>query len=123
MKKICSLFLLSLVILSCSKDSESSITPTPSTPPSTDGKSHYLSDVAPIISNRCTGCHGNTPSNGAPMSLTTLDAVKEAIQNRGLISRINLPQGDPGMMPKNGTKLSQSDIDKITKWQTDGFLN
>lgn len=106
---------------SCSSDSGDATPVTPTQ--SADGKVHYATDVAPIISSNCIGCHANPPVNSAPMHLTTLDAVKDAIQNRGLLTRIGLPQGDPSMMPKNGTRLSQTNIDKIAKWQTDGFLN
>lgn len=113
--------LWSFMLFSCSK--EDSTTPTPVLPlPNPDGKVHYT-DIAPIINSNCTGCHGATPSNGAPMSLTTLNNVKDAIQNRGLLDRISRAQGTPGMMPNGGTRLPQASIDKITKWQTDGFLN
>lgn len=120
--KLIAFAFLSFILFSCSKeDTTSSQTPTGPTP-NPDGKVHYV-DISPIISSNCTGCHGNTPTNGAPMSLTSLTAVKEAIQTRGLISKISLPQGDANLMPKNGTRLSQAAIDKIAKWETDGFIN
>lgn len=121
---ITALLFLSFASISCSSDdSGSTPAPTPNPTPNPDGKVHYTTDVAPVINSNCTGCHSDPPTNNAPMPLTTLDAVKGAILTKGLIERISLPQGDPNMMPKNGTRLSQTAIDKIKKWQTDGFLN
>lgn len=117
-----SIAFLIVLNLSCSSsddDSPSGGNP----PPSSDGIVRYVNDVKPIITSNCTGCHGSTPTNDAPMSLTTYDAVKSAIQSRGLIDLISLPQGDPSMMPKNGTRLPQSSINKIIEWETDGFVN
>jgi len=121
--KLITLAFLSFFVISCSNDDSSTSSSSTGSTPNPDGKVHYTSDIAPVINSNCTGCHGNTPTNGAPMSLTSLTAVKEAIQNRGLIARISLAQGDINMMPKNGTRLPQATIDKIAKWETDGFLN
>ncbi len=79
-------------------------------------------DVQSIFANNCTACHSNPPQNGAPMSLTTYQDVKNAIQNRGLIDRISRDQGAGGMMPAGGQRLPQSTIDLIVQWQTDGLL-
>ena len=57
------------------------------------------------------------------MQLTTYDDVKNAILTRGLIDRISRTQGSGGMMPNGGTRLPQATIDKIIRWQTDGFVN
>lgn len=113
-------------LVSCSKDDENTNATgggNTTQPPSNDGIVRYVNDVAPIINSNCTGCHGNPPTNSAPMHLTSYDAVKDAVLNRGLISRISLPQGDANMMPKNGTRLPQTAIDKIIEWQSDGFVN
>jgi hypothetical protein len=82
----------------------------------------YLQDIKPIIDNNCNNCHGATPSNGAPMSLVTYSQVKDAMLNRGLINRISLTQGAPGMMPGQGTRLPQTTIDLIVDWNTDGLM-
>lgn len=82
----------------------------------------YTTDIAPIISNNCVACHTDPPVNGAPMRLTTYSDVKSAVLNRGLIDRISRSQGAPGMMPNGGTRLPQASIDKIIKWQSDGFV-
>lgn len=83
----------------------------------------YTNDVAPIISANCIFCHKQPPVNGAPMSLLTKEDVKNAILTRGLLDRISRAQGAQGMMPNGGTRLPQASIDKIVKWQTDGFLD
>ena len=71
--------------------------------------------VAVIMSGNCNSCHGATPSSGAPMSLTSLTEVKEAIESRNLIGRI-----ENGSMPPNGS-LSSTQINNIKAWQAQGF--
>lgn len=108
---ITSMFLM-LIMVSCSSGSddddpilnppESSIT--------------YGNTISVIVNGNCTGCHGSTPTNGAPMSLTTYNNVKDAVENRGLINQI-----ETGNMPKNGTNLSATQIQNFKTWQTNGF--
>ena len=76
----------------------------------------YTADIAPIMSSRCTNCHGSTPSNGAPMSLTTLANVKDAVENRGLLGRV-----ENGTMPPSGSDLTAAQIQAIKDWQSNGF--
>ena len=78
-------------------------------------------DIKPIIDNNCVQCHGNPPQNGAPMSLSTYSQVRQAVENRGLIDRISLPEGDSGLMPLGGPRLPQSSINMIIQWRDDGF--
>jgi uncharacterized membrane protein len=80
------------------------------------------SDVKTIFENNCLFCHGATPSNGAPMSLTNYNLVKDAVQNRNLLNRISRQQGDQGAMPLGGPRLPQSSIDLLVKWNADGLL-
>jgi hypothetical protein len=114
MKKILC-FLLFFLILSCENQSESDLTnPIPT-------KVSYTKDVKSIIDNNCTTCHTSPPKFGAPMPLTSKLLIQDAILNRGLVNRISLPQDDPDMMPYGGTRLPQTSIDIIIKWQEDGF--
>ena len=83
----------------------------------------YQLNVKSIIDNNCVACHGTVPSNGAPMSLTTYENVKDAVLNNGLIERVILENGQSGQMPLGGPRLPQNRIDEIIKWQTDGFQN
>jgi len=116
MKKIYSIstLLLILFIYSCSSSSNDDVI---ITPPNNNNDVTYTNDVKPIIDNNCLNCHTNPPQNGAPMPLTTYDNVKEAVQNRGLIGKI-----ESGAMPKNGTPLSTSQVQTVKDWQTGGFI-
>ncbi|OGS70099.1 MAG: hypothetical protein A3F91_13355 [Flavobacteria bacterium RIFCSPLOWO2_12_FULL_35_11] len=76
----------------------------------------YSNTISTIVNGNCTGCHGSTPTNGAPMSLTTYNNVKDAVENRGLINQI-----ETGNMPKNGTDLTSTQIQSFKTWQTNGF--
>lgn len=108
---------ITLLLSGCSNESSNDLTnPVPI-------KVSYTKDVKPIIDNNCTICHTSPPKNGAPMSLNSKLLVQDAIINKGLINRISLPQGDPDMMPFGGTRLPQTSIDIIIKWQQDGFLD
>ncbi len=81
----------------------------------------YTNTVKAIIDNNCISCHAAVPVNGAPMSLTTYELVKNAVQTRGLLDRISRPQGAPGMMPNGGTRLPQAVIDQVFEWGQNGL--
>lgn len=104
------------LFLGCTNDSESDLVD--NTVPST---TTYTNSIKSIMDNNCISCHGNTPSGGAPMALTTYQNVKDAVVNKGLIDRISRAQGASGMMPLGGTRLSQSSIDQIVDWKNNGF--
>jgi len=109
--------ILTLFLINCTSHSEEDLTN-----PVILGNTKYTIDVKPIIDSKCVVCHSDTPTNGAPMPLTTLAAVKEAIQNRNLIGKISRPDGALGLMPYGGPRLPQASIDIIVDWQTSGFL-
>lgn len=81
----------------------------------------YTNTVKSIIDNNCITCHAATPVNYAPMSLTTYENVKEAVQNRGLLDRISRAQGAQGLMPSGSTRLPQAVIDQVFTWSTQGL--
>lgn len=80
----------------------------------------YENTVKAIINTNCISCHSNPPVNGAPMSLTTFEDVKNAIENRGLIERISSEDLD-FVMPFGGPRLPQNLIDAIIEWQDNEF--
>jgi hypothetical protein len=82
----------------------------------------YTNDVKPIIDGSCVGCHGNPLINGAPMSLTTYENVKQFVQNEKIINRISRDINDPQLMPVSGPKLPQPVIDLVIKWKDQGCL-
>ena len=100
-----------LLIVSCSNDDDTELI----TPP-TNGDVTYSNTVKAIIDNNCLNCHVNPPINGAPMSLITYSNVKDAVQNRNLIGRI-----ENGTMPPNGS-LTSTQIQAIKNWQADGLV-
>ncbi len=62
----------------------------------------YQDDIRLIIQNNCTSCHSDPPVRNAPMSLVTYFEVVDAVDNRGLLSRINSasnPMPPAGRMP------------------------
>ncbi len=80
----------------------------------------YEANVKSIIDNNCVGCHNNPPVNGAPMSLTTFEDVREAVENRNLIGRISATDGS--VMPAGGPRLPQNLIDLVIQWEQEGLL-
>jgi len=104
--------LIALTLGACSNDSDDDMTPPP--PPPNDVT--YANDVKAIIDGRCLTCHGNPTANGAPMSLTTFDEVKNAVQSRGLIGQV-----ENGTMPPTGSDLTSSQVQTIKDWQSGGF--
>ena len=76
----------------------------------------YNADVAPIINNWCTTCHGGAaPSAG--IGLSTFSEVKFQTESGNLVARINNASNP---MPPAG-QLSSADIQLIEKWVSDGF--
>ena len=114
MKKLIFILSLLIVTISCSSDSDDGMSPTPTPTPTNDVT--YNGTVKAIIDGNCLNCHGNPTSNNAPMSLTTLAQVQQAVTSRGLISQV-----ESGAMPQAGTPLSTAQIQAIKDWQTDGF--
>lgn len=118
MKSNILLFVSVFVLLtSCSSDSESDLID--NTVPSTIT---YTNSIKSTMDTNCISCHGTIPSNGAPISLTTYQSVKNAVLNNGLIDRISRSQGAGGMMPQGGTRLPQSKIDEVVNWKNNGYV-
>ena len=72
----------------------------------------YVGSIRSIINSNCTGCHGNPPSNGAPMPLTTYLEVRSAVETRNLLARLN---STTNPMPPTG-QLPNSTIQLIEDW-------
>lgn len=118
LKNLFSLLIFSGFLMACSNEnSETLMDDSP-----IQGVVTYKQNVKSIIDNNCISCHGATPANGAPMSLVTYSQVKNAMQNRGLLNRISLNNGNSLLMPQGGPRLPQATIDIVAKWQQDGLL-
>lgn len=75
----------------------------------------YQNDIRPIIQGNCVACHGNPPTNNAPMSLTSLTLVQSAVENRGLLNRINNttnPMPPDGLMPMSARQMIEDWVDQ-----------
>ncbi|MDT0558161.1 hypothetical protein RM697_05865 [Ichthyenterobacterium sp. W332] len=112
-------FLLIVVILTFGCTNVSEIDLIDDTPP--PELVTYNNTVKAIIDNNCILCHSNPPVNGAPMSLTTFDDVKIAVEMRGLIERIS-SEDLAFLMPFGGPRLPQNLIDAVIEWQENGLL-
>ncbi|QSB29072.1 cytochrome c [Flavobacterium sp. CLA17] len=123
MKKLIALTLLMAAFASCS-DSDTyqdiETPPTTGTPnPDPVAASSYTKNAKSIIDANCIGCHQSGRS-AAFRPLTTYAEVKAAVENGGLLNRIQLQTGQQGIMPQAG-RMSQANIDVIVKWNTDGL--
>ncbi|PWB27333.1 c-type cytochrome [Flavobacterium sp. HTF] len=124
MKKAIALTILLATLASCS-DSDTyqdvETPPTTGTPetPTEPTIVSYSKNVKAIIDGNCVGCH-QTGRSAAFRPLTTYAEVKAAVENAGLLTRIQLQNGQQGIMPQGG-RMSQTNIDVIVKWNTDGL--
>ena len=105
------LIILTLLWTSCSGSDDDEITPDPPT----SGEITYTNTIKAIVSSKCLSCHGSTPTNDAPMSLTTYAMVKAAAEERGLVNLV-----ENGTMPKNGS-MTTAQIKAFTDWETGGL--
>ena len=112
MKKllILPILLLLFIATSCSSGSEDDVIIIPPVDVT------YSGTVKAIIDGACLNCHTDPLANGAPMPLLTLANVQEAVQNRGLVGRV-----ESGSMPPAGTDLTAAQVQAIKDWQSGGF--
>jgi uncharacterized membrane protein len=111
------LTVIATLVLSCTTDSTSDLINAEPIPEQV----LFAKDVKSIIDNNCVVCHGATPIPGTNLSLTTYDKVRDAVLNKGLITRITLEEGNSSLMPQGGPKLPAGTISIVTKWQEDGL--
>ncbi|MFA6273883.1 MAG: hypothetical protein WC662_01870 [Candidatus Paceibacterota bacterium] len=78
----------------------------------------YVANIKPIVTVNCLECH----SSGIQYpNLETYDEVKEQIINGNLLCRIS-GQSCGDRMPLGG-QLPQNQIEAITLWSQNGFIN
>ncbi len=84
----------------------------------------YAHDIAPIINTYCNNCH-NTGGSGAGFGdFSTCSGVQTVANNGSLLTDINFtPTSRHQSMPQGGTKLSDCNINKITRWVHLGAQN
>ncbi|MFA9191896.1 cytochrome c [Flavobacterium sp. FZUC8N2.13] len=121
-KNLFQLLVCTSFLMACSTDNPDTLMEDTPTPPTGGTTITYRQNVKSIIDNNCISCHGATPRNGTSLSLSTYAQVKNAMENRGLLNRISLNNGNSALMPQGGPRLPQTTIDVVAKWQQDGLL-
>ena len=117
-KQLIAVLSCTTIFVACSNDNSETLMDNPPV----SGQVTYTQNVKAIIDNSCISCHAAVPRNGAPMALVTYEQVQNAVQNRGLLNRIALSNGNSLLMPQGGPRLPQTTIDVMIKWNQDGLL-
>lgn len=88
----------------------------------------FVKDIAPILTARCTGCHGDDNPRGG-LNMSTFALLKAgggmgpvAIVGNAAASRLcqKITATGRGKMPPNGDPLTKEQIDKIAAWIAQG---
>jgi hypothetical protein len=81
----------------------------------------YTKSIKAIFDANCatSGCHG-AKNSAHGLNLSTYSSSKSQFNEHSLLCAINW-ESNCSRMPTNGTKLSASDINKITCWAKNGF--
>lgn len=78
-------------------------------------------DVLPLLNSRCNNCHGGTSPSGGIL-LNTHTEVLKYVNDGSLSGSIKHASGF-SPMPKNESKISACQIQKIQSWIDAGALN
>ena len=91
--------------------------------PNTNGcvgiKGSYATEVQPLMTLQCKGCHSGAAAGGG-VNLETYDQVK--LYSTKILSTINHTPGS-SFMPKGEPQLSPCDIKKVQTWVDIGMPN
>ena len=123
--KFISIAAAALLLFSCAKNVEEDLTV--DDPDAEPENVTYSGTISPLITSSCatTGCHsGSTPTAG--LNLETYDKVMTLVTPNdlsksylyGVITHTQLPK-----MPKNASKLADSDIENVKTWILNGAKN
>ncbi len=92
-----------------------------------DSELHFPCAVAQIIVDNCASCHGDEPSFGAPMSLTTLEAFQApAVSDDSrpvydlAYDRVTATAANRRMPPASSDELSADDKKTLSNWLKGG---
>lgn len=110
---------IGIILGGCYSDVESVLYP--ETNCSSITTSLYSADVIPILNNYCNSCHSGSFASGG-IRLDGYNYVKVYVDNGKLMGSINW-DGGFSPMPKDGSKLSPCNIDKIKTWIDSGAAN
>jgi hypothetical protein len=118
----CMIVSFCVLIVACSKENEQNLIGPVVVVPTCDTVNMKLStNVKPILTANCYGCHGNGSSQGG-VKLDVYSDLQAWASGGALLGAISHTSGF-SPMPKNGAKLSDCDINKIRSWINRGALN
>ena len=129
MKKIMLAASLLLMLGSCYNDKYDKLYPPQVTTTCDTTAVTYTADVKPIIVANCyspgNGCHDAVGSSTSGYNYeSSITPLQGNAADGSLVTDINwTPTRGHNSMPKNGTKLSACDINKITRWVNLGAQN
>lgn len=120
LRKTCVLIIASAALLGgCYYDSEQALYGIATCDTTVVGT--FQADVLPLLNARCNTCHaGSSPSGD--ISLDTYTHVMNYVTDGSLLGSVKHSSGYSSM-PKNGSKLSACDIQKIQSWIDAGAAN
>ena len=123
MKKILLIAGLSIIVAGCYNDKGDKLYPVPAVVTCDTTTITYAHDVLPILTANCNtnGCHDATAPS-ATNNFLTFSNVHAVALNGQLLGDINWAPTH-NAMPKGLPKLSECDINKITRWVNLGSLN
>ncbi len=129
MKRLIILAVLFLAVSSCYNDKYDKLYPNPTTTVTCDTSAiKYSQDILPIITANCTiagGCHdaAGAATSGFDYS-GSVTVLQGNAASGALVTDITWqPTRGHNNMPKNLPKLSDCDINKITRWVNEGAPN
>lgn len=124
MKKILIIAVLSIAITGCYNDKADKLYPVAATVTCDTTTITYAHDILPIITAKCNiagGCHDAQGAATSNFDFTQYQPLNDVANNQ-LLGDIRWESGH-NPMPKGLPKLSDCEIDKITRWVNQGALN
>ena len=81
----------------------------------------FSGDILPLMNARCNNCHAGA-SASAGIRLDSFGEIGKHVNSGALMGSINHASGYSAM-PKNGSKMSACEINKIETWISSGLNN
>lgn len=86
----------------------------------TPDAARFASDIAPILEQRCVGCHTTPPQFGAPFALTDYAALVSGTPGARIVDRIVAQLGNGTMPPAGNIRPTPDEHDTIVDWASCG---
>ena len=107
-----------LLLSACAYDNKEDLISKDPAPACDPVLSTYATTIAPLMQQKCTGCHNSQFLFG----LQTYAQVREVALSGSLVGSVSHAAGYQAM-PQNGAKLSDCEISHIRRWVDGGALN